>query len=409
MRAATGWKVTLLLFFITSVVESFGYSHVLAFLPVYLAGMRVHHATLWVGVLSALTFVVGLPLVPMWGIWAHRHGGKSVIIRSAYVEAVVFALLGFSHHLSGVIVAMSLVGFQLGNTGIMLSSLRRLVPDDRVGSVVSTFSVASLIGMALGPLVGGWLVHATAWTLHDIYYLDAAMSGMTGTMLLVGYRESARDHDGAVRESAWRAAWSSVRFTFNLPVTLLLFGIYGLLMVTRQMVNPYVPVAIEHFYHHPRSVTVAIGAMVGLAALVGAGITIVAGRLGDRIGFTKVLATAFAVSIPAAALLGVVRNLLVFGVVLTVFSAAVSISGAMIFALFSTRIPATHRHTALNLVYLPMYLGGIVGPLMASGLTSLGVAGPFSGAALAAGVGLLVILRKMPGTAQESELTATVG
>lgn len=407
-RLASSWRVTLVLFFVTSVVESYGYSHVLAFLPVYLEGMRVQHAATWVGVLSALTFIVGLPLVPMWGVWAKRHGGKAVIIRSAYVEAVVFALLGLSHRLPGVVVAMSLVGFQLGNTGIMLSSLRRLVPDNRVGSAISTFSVASPVGMALGPLVGGWLVHGAAFTLHDLYYVDAALSVMTGSLLLLSYREAAPSKDTSA-ESAWRMAWNSVRVTFNLPVTWLLFGIYGLLMVTRQMVNPYVPVAIEQFYHHRGSITLAIGAMVGLAALVGALITIVAGRLGDRVGFTKVLAWAFAVLVPAAVLLGFSHHLLPFGFILTAFSAAVSISGAMIFALFSTRIPESHRTTALNLVYLPMYLGGIIGPLAASGLIHFGVIGPFGGAALASLMGSLVIFRKLRETAPEPELHVTTG
>ncbi len=407
-RSASGWRLTLVLFFVTSVIESYGYSHVLAFLPVYLQGMRVQHASTWVGVLSALTFIVGLPLVPMWGVWANRHGGKAVIIRSAFVEAVVFALLGFSHRLAGVVVAMSLVGFQLGNTGIMLSSLRRLVPDNRVGSAISMFSVASPIGMALGPLVGGWLVHGGSFTLHDLYYVDAVLSVMTGSMLLLFYREADRRQDTS-SEPAWRTAWTSVRFTFNLPVTWLLFGIYGLLMVTRQMVNPYVPVAIEKFYHHSGSITLAIGAMVGLAALVGALITIIAGRLGDRVGFTKVLTWAFAVLVPAAALLGFSRQLSSFGLILTAFSAAVSIGGAMIFALFSTRIPESHRNTALNLVYLPMYLGGIVGPLMASGLIRFGVAGPFGGAALASLVGWWVIVRKLRETVPDAELHITTG
>jgi DHA1 family multidrug resistance protein-like MFS transporter len=152
--------------------------------------MQIHDTSTWVGVLNALTFVVGLPLVPLWGVWANRYGGKAVIIRSAYVEALVFAVLGFSHTLPGVVVAMALTGFQLGNTGIMLSSLRRLVPNDQVGYAVSTFSVASPVGMALGPLIGGWLVHATGLTLHDLYFIDALLSVLTGTILLFLYQEA---------------------------------------------------------------------------------------------------------------------------------------------------------------------------------------------------------------------------
>ncbi len=394
-RMASGWKITLLLFFITSVVESFGYSHIASFLPLYLQGMRVSHAATWVGVLSAITFIVGLPLVPLWGVWATRYGGKSVIIRSAYVEAVVFAILGFSHALPGVIAAMAMVGFQLGNTGIMLAAIRGLVPNDQVGTAVSTFSVASPIGMALGPLIGGWLVQIGMLTLHSLYLMDSLLSIATGTMLLSLYREALLPENTVSpqpRQSVWSAAWQSVHVTFSLTITWVLFGVYLLLMIARQMVNPYVPLGIEHLYHAHGNLTVVVGGIIGISALVGAVVTIVAGRLGDKVGFTRVLALAFALMVPATLLLGFVGHLLSFMAVLTVFSAMASISGAMIFALFSTRIPPSHRSTALNLVYLPLYVGGIIGPLMASGLIRFGVVGPFCGAATVGALGLVAIL-----------------
>ena len=37
-------------------------------------------------------FVVGMPLVPLWGVWADKYSRKAVIVRSALVEAVVFAV-----------------------------------------------------------------------------------------------------------------------------------------------------------------------------------------------------------------------------------------------------------------------------------------------------------------------------
>ena len=35
---------------------------------------------------------MGAPLVPLWGVWADKYSRKAVIVRSALVEAVVFAL-----------------------------------------------------------------------------------------------------------------------------------------------------------------------------------------------------------------------------------------------------------------------------------------------------------------------------
>lgn len=382
----TRWQVVLLLFFITSAVESMSMSHVFAFMPVYLQSMHVAHVETWVGILSSVTFVVGLPLVPLWGVWAARYGGKLVVMRSAYVEMVVFLILGVSHSLIGVFVAMMLVGFQLGNTGIMLAAIRQAAPDGRVGFAVSVFSVSSSIGMAGGPLVGGLLTGLNLLNLHGLYILDGILSLMTGTMLLLWYRQPSLvswNADAPSKpESAWTVAWRSIRFTFSLPVTWVLFGIYSILMMARQMVNPYLPIAIEHLPMHFVSTTMSIGGLMGFSAVVGAVITIIAGRLGDRVGFTRILLLAFAGSVPAVLLLGLSHSVAWFTLGLTVFSAGYGIGGAMVFALFSTRIPETHRSTALNLVYLPLYIGGIVGPGVASALTRVGLFGPFIGAAV---------------------------
>jgi MFS family permease len=49
----------------------------------------------------------------------------------------------------------------------------------------------------------------------------------------------------------------------------------------------------------------------------------------------------------------------------------------MVFALLGTEVPPERRSQTLNLVYLPLYLGGIVGPLLASFVVTFGIGAPF--------------------------------
>ena len=87
------WRRILLVFWITSLVEGLGVSQIFAFLPTYLGtmGLPEDERLRFVGLFGALIFVVGMPLVPLWGVWADKYSRKAVIIRSAVVEAVVFA------------------------------------------------------------------------------------------------------------------------------------------------------------------------------------------------------------------------------------------------------------------------------------------------------------------------------
>jgi MFS transporter, DHA1 family, multidrug resistance protein len=86
-RPAQDWRLLLAVFWITSMVEGLGVSQIFALLPTYLREMGVAPTDrlTFVGLFSALVFVVGMPLVPLWGAWADKYSRKLVIVRSAVV------------------------------------------------------------------------------------------------------------------------------------------------------------------------------------------------------------------------------------------------------------------------------------------------------------------------------------
>jgi len=60
------------------------------------------------------------------------------------------------------------------------------------------------------------------------------------------------------------------------------------------------------------------------------------------------------------------------------FTACNGSVGAMVFSLLSTEVPPERRSATLNLVYLPLYAAGIIGPTV-GGIVApvMGPAGPF--------------------------------
>src|SRR4029450_8006018 len=129
-RPVPGRGVLVAVFWVTSMVEGLGVSQIFALLPAYLAELGVDQTDrlAFVGLFSALIFVVGLPLVPLWGVWADKYSRKAVIVRSALVEAVVFAGVALSREPWQLALSLLLIGFQLGNTGVMLAGIRDVTP-----------------------------------------------------------------------------------------------------------------------------------------------------------------------------------------------------------------------------------------------------------------------------------------
>ncbi|HEY8801162.1 MAG TPA: MFS transporter, partial [Candidatus Limnocylindrales bacterium] len=172
-------------------IEGLGVSQVFSFLAPYLHQMGVPDAERvpFVGLFSALVFVVGMPLVPLWGVWADKYSRKAVIVRSCLVEAVVFVCVALSREPWQLALSLLLIGFQLGNTGVMLAAIRDVVPRARIGTIIALFGAAGPIGFAVGPWLGGVLVDGLGWSLSAMFLASAGLSIATGALVWFGSRE----------------------------------------------------------------------------------------------------------------------------------------------------------------------------------------------------------------------------
>src|SRR5687768_5982546 len=188
---AQRWVILVAIFWFTSMVEGLGVSQVFAFLPAYLREMGVAEQDRlgFVGLFGSLIFVVGAPFVPLWGVWADKYSRKAVIVRSALVEAVVFAGVALSQEPWQLALSVLLIGLQLGNTGVMLAGIRDVTPRARLGTVIAIFGASGPIGFAVGPALGGFLIDALGWSISGVFWLSAVLSIVTALVITFGSRE----------------------------------------------------------------------------------------------------------------------------------------------------------------------------------------------------------------------------
>jgi len=336
-----------------------------------------------------LIFIVGAPLVPLWGVWADKYSRKAVIARSAVVEAVVFAGVALSREPWQLAVSMLLVGFQLGNTGVMLAAIRDVVPSARLGTLIALFGASGPIGFAVGPVLGGFIADGLHLPLPVIFWVSAGLS--VGTAVLVGFGSREIRPEVVPQGRVLPLAFGAVRHVLSDGPVRRIFAIFAIAYLANQMTRPFIPVVVERVNAGGLGTASAIALVAGTAALVGALVSPLGGWLGDRIGFRPVLVAALVgggIGSFAMPLIGSIPGLAAIAVIMTACSAAIS---AMIFGLLATEVPAERRSATLNLVYLPLYAAGIVGPTLGAIVVNVGLVGPFwLGAAIYLG-GALVL------------------
>jgi len=363
-RRASGWITLLVLFGIASTVEAFTVSHVFRFMPLYLATVHVPppEVPAWTGYLNAAFFLFGLPLMPFWGVWSERYGRIPIIARSAFVEMVVFAVLWLAQNRWQAAFGLLLVGFQLGNTGVMLTALRAVTPQGRVGFVISLFGITPSLGFALGPVTGGWLVDHSILNLHTLFAVDAAMSLVAGAILLAFAREGIRPPPPS--GSAARLAIGAVRQALTGKVTLIVFGVFGLAYFAQQIANPFLPLLVLRIVGSSSGAAGQIGIVFGASALLGALLSPLAGAAGDRYGFRPLLAGACVLAAASLAELAAAPSLVWLTVGAVALGAAAATTISMVFALLATTVPDERRATTLNLVLLPIYFSSVAGAIL---------------------------------------------
>ena len=191
------------------------------------------------------------------------------------------------------------------------------------------------------------------------------------------------------------------------PAVRRIFLIFGVSYLATQMSRPYIPVLVEGLAGTGPGLASAIALVAGTAALVGAVVSPLGGMIGDRIGFRPVLVAALGGAGIVMLLMPLVPSVASLALLAVVLGASTATVSAMVFGLLATEIPAERRSATLNLVYLPLYAAGIIGPAIGAGVSAAsGVPGPFvlGGLVLLAGA-LALVLRRPRSTGQPSMAT----
>jgi MFS family permease len=376
-RPAQDWRVLLAVFWVTSLAEGICVSQVFAFLPVYLTGMGVtgDDRLRFIGLFSSLVFVVGAPLVPLWGVWADKYSRKAVIIRSSIVEAGVSTAVALSREPWQLALSLLLIGFQLGNTGVMLAGIRDATPLRRLGTTIAVFGASGPVGFAVGPVIGGIVVDGFHLGLPAVFLSSAVLSLFTALLVAFGSREVRPDV--VPQGPVLRLAYGAIRGALADPAIRRVFAVFGVAFLAGQLTRPYLPVLVERLHAGGPGLASDIALVTGTAALAGAVMSPLGGALADRIGYRPVLVGSLLTGglVIAATPFAPRVDLLALGAL--VFAATNALVGAMVFALLATEVPPERRSATLNLVYLPLYAAGFVGPFAASLAVSAGLPAPF--------------------------------
>ena len=389
--SAAGWVVLAALFAATTCIESMSWNQLTAYAPLYLRELHVTAGQVpgWIAAMSSLGWILALPLAPFWGVFADRYSRKVVIVRSAALEAVIFAGWALSTSPWMALGFRSLNGFILGNTGVMLAVQASTTPKQRLALAVGIVGAGSPAGRAVGPILGALLVHLV--DVRGMLLFDAALSAVMAGLLVIFMREGDHVRPADLRVlSLLRGALTEI---MSKPLVWRLFLATAVSQIGLWTVLPYVPIYIARLA--PGDMVTAVGVVLSAVGLGQAVASPLWGLVMQRFGHVPVLSLTSIGSAIALTTVGFSHTLVLFAVALLAngVCAAAILTASM--AVMATTVSPERRGAVLGQILFPFYVGGVVGPLIGAAAFGAGQAVVFAIAALLS-LAPLVVLLTMP-------------
>ncbi len=129
----------------------------------------------------------GIILMPLVGFCSSVFGRKRFFIASVFLFVASSFLCGLSWNLDSIVTFRVLQGFG-GGALIPLAQaiLSESFPEEEQGTAMAIFSVAVVLGPAVGPLLGGWIVTNYSWKW--IFFINVPI-GVINLVLLSMFLE----------------------------------------------------------------------------------------------------------------------------------------------------------------------------------------------------------------------------
>jgi MFS family permease len=378
------WRRITAVYIAVQFAEIFGVSMIYSYLPLALEGTGVPIGDIasLTGIAIAGLFVIGAPQVPIWLAIAELRSRRLVIVRSGLIALAALIAFAVADQAWQLVAATVALGFWLGNTGVMLATIREVAPASERARAISLFSAAAPMGFAAGPLLAAWLIGGLGLTLAAPIAVAALLNGV----LIVANIVAIPDVRPTVQQrgSVLQVAKRGIVEVLTDPIARAGYLVLMLAIAGERMLRPALPLRIAEVSIGPDvagmaeplatpGVAGAVGLLIGLTALVGAvAAPAIAFYAFRRVGIARSAGATFAAGAVAAAALTVAPTLPLLAAAVTVIAAVSALLQAAVFTWLAERVAPARRSAALSLSLFPLYAGNVAGLAAASAAARAG-------------------------------------
>ncbi|WP_102707707.1 MFS transporter [Terribacillus saccharophilus] len=262
-------------------------SMIMPFLSLYISSfgtLSEQEVQSWSGIIFGVTFVTAFICSPFWGKLGDRHGRKLILIISSFGMGVSILLLGFTENVWQLFMLRVFMGIFTGFIGISQAFISTQTPSHIAGRVLGTLQTGSITGMLFGPLIGGILADSIGF--HGTFLLVSISVFTSAILVTFGTKEyPVKVQKG---EKSHYTSKEVLAHILRDPILLVVLILSSLIQIANFSVQPILSLYVQEL-HGPANIAFYSGIAFSAAGLGNLLMTRTWGKLGDRIGYVKIL------------------------------------------------------------------------------------------------------------------------
>ncbi|WP_342514828.1 MFS transporter [Sporosarcina sp. FSL K6-1522] len=238
----------------------------------------------WSGLIFGATFVTALIMSPIWGRVADKYGFKPILLINGFGIAISVFLMGFVNSVEAFFLLRLLNGVVTGFIPTSLAFVSSQTAKEEAGKMLGTLQMGSVTGTLFGPALGGLL--ADAFGFQYTFIITSISVTLAAIIVLFGIKEQQRIKSARANLYSRKTILSGLlhhRLMLNIMI------VTALIQIGNFSIQPLLSLYVAELTD-AKDVAFLAGITFSAAGLGNLLFARRWGKLGDDIGYEKVLA-----------------------------------------------------------------------------------------------------------------------
>ncbi|HLR11622.1 MAG TPA: MFS transporter [Sporosarcina sp.] len=369
---------------------------IMPFLSLYIETFGDHSAAYvqkWSGLIFGATFVSAFFMSPIWGRIADKHGFKPILMINGIGLATSVFLMGFVQSVEMFFLLRLFMGVVTGFIPTSLAFISSQTSREDAGKMLGTLQMGNVSGMLFGPIIGGLL--ADVFGFQYTFMITSGSLVLAAFIVLFGIQEIRKAKSKKAVQYSRKTIIQAIfkhRLMFNVML------VTAIIQVGNFSIQPLLSLYVAELTD-AKDVAFLAGLTFSAAGLGNLLFARKWGKIGDDIGYEKVLATLLVLSFVFIIPQAFVSQLWQLMIWRLLYGIAIGGMIPVTTALVRREAPIHIQGEVMGYNTSFRFLGNIVGPMLGGIISGyIGIASVFyvTGSLFLIGYLFLYIARRKP-------------